>query len=144
MIRSYNPIDKNALISIMQELIPEYFDPSEIEAYKHYLEHEIEEYFVIEHQGKIIGGGGINYLTELLETRISWDLIHTKYQGKGFGKEILSHRIKHIKKTAPNQPIIVRTSQHTYQFYEKNGFAINQIVKDFWSPGYDLYYMTLL
>ena len=39
------------------------------------------------------------------------------------------------------QTLIVRTSQLVYRFYEKQGFELEKVVKDYWAEGYDLYLM---
>jgi hypothetical protein len=36
---------------------------------------------------------------------------------------------------------MVRTSQVAYQFYQKAGFDLEKIEKDFWAKGFDLYQM---
>jgi hypothetical protein len=38
--------------------------------------------------------------------------------------------------------IVVRTSQHTYLYFEKNNFYTVQAEKDYWAVGFDLYLMN--
>ncbi len=122
---------------------PAYFAPSEESDFIHYLEKEVEDYYVAEENGTIIGCGGINYLENGTVARISWDIIHPDYQGKGIGKKLTAFRIAEIKKNPTVRSIVVRTSQLAYQFYEKMGFKLERIEKDFWAAGFDLYQMEM-
>tara|TARA_R100001369_G_scaffold90003_1_gene128364 strand:- start:2375 stop:2818 length:444 start_codon:yes stop_codon:yes gene_type:complete len=143
MIREYSYKDKPKVLELLQLNIPEFFDASEENDLDHYLEHEIEDYFVVEEDNRIIGSGGINYLTTEKIARISWDIINPNSQGKGIGKKLLQHRINHLKGNQKVELIEVRTSQLVYQFYEKMGFTLENIEKNFWAQGFDLYQMKL-
>jgi N-acetylglutamate synthase-like GNAT family acetyltransferase len=141
MIRRYISQDKEALMKLLSLHIPAYFAPSEKADFEEYLEHHIEDYFVLEEANQIVGAGGINYFLEAKSARISWDLIHPSFQGKGLGKELILYRIKHLKQNKGIEEIIVRTSQFAYLFYEKCGFVLEKTEKDFWAKGFDLYQM---
>ncbi|KAA3634022.1 MAG: GNAT family N-acetyltransferase, partial [Bacteroidetes bacterium] len=131
------------LMQIMQLNIPDAFAESEAKDFEHYLEQELEDYFVIEIDRKLAGGGGVNYFPEERSARISWDMLHPEYHKKGFGKQLTIHRINHIKNNPSISEIIVRTSQQAFQFYEKLGFILFRTKQDFWAKGYDLYEMRL-
>lgn len=141
MIRAYKLSDKSALIAIIELHTPTFFASSEKEEFDKYLAEELEQYFVIEINGQVIGAGGINYFLHARKARISWDMIHPDFQGKGYGSKLIEHRIDVIKSNPKVEKIIVRTSQFVYPFYEKNGFELQSIGKDFWGVGYDLYLM---
>lgn len=143
MIRTYKIDDKQSLLKIIQTHVPQYFDESEVADFSDYLDNKLEDYFVFEQNGIIIGSGGINYFKETSTARISWDMIHPDYMGQGIGKKLLSHRIEHIKKNPAIDQIVVRTSQIAFKFYQKSGFELVSIEKDFWAEGYDLYLMQL-
>ncbi|MFD2561612.1 GNAT family N-acetyltransferase [Aquimarina rubra] len=140
-IRPYIPDDKEAVIELLDLNIPKFFDRSEKEDLQKYLETEIEDYYVVEENDQIIGAGGINYSTEGHTATISWDIIAPNTQGKGIGRKLTEHRIKHINKNDEIDLIVVRTSQFTFKFYEKMGFKLVKIEKDFWADGFDLYFM---
>ena len=143
MIRAYSNNDKKDLLAILKLNTPQYFDESEANDFVEYLDKEVEDYFVLEDNRKIIGSGGINYFVEDMIARISWDIVHPEFQGKGIGKKLLLHRIEHIKKNKSINFIIVRTSQMAYKFYQKVGFEVEKIEKDYWAEGFDLYLMKL-
>lgn len=140
-IRPYIESDKNALIQLIEENVPLYFAPEEVEEYKRYLEEEIDQYFVVEEAGQLIGAGGINVLVKEKEGRISWDVVAPASQGKGIGRALLLYRLGILKKIPAVNCIRVRTSQVVYPFYEKYGFVTKQVQKDFWAKGLDLYDM---
>ena len=143
MIRAYSNMDKTGVIDLLKKNTPAYFDFSEETDLKNYLENEIEDYFVCEKNNKIIGAGGINYFQKERLARISWDIVDPDYQGKGIGQKLVQHRIKHISKKQHIEFIVVRTTQLVYPFYQKMGFELEKIEKDFWAKNYDLYQMTM-
>ena len=142
-IRPYKNTEKEELLNLIRLNIPRYFDPSEEHDFSSYLDNELESYYVVEEEGKIIGCGGINYFPKERVARISWDMVHPESQGKGVGKKLTLYRIEEIKKNPDIDTIVVRTTQLVYPFYEKAGFTLEKTEKDFWAPGYDLYQMEI-
>ena len=139
IIRAYVPADKPAL-KILERNVPKYFAKRELKDFENYLENEIEQYFVVELNAKLIGAGGINFDKNKTIGKISWDFIHPEYQGRGIGKKLLRHRLERLEPMGVKR-ISVRTSQMAYTFYEKNGFVLREVTKDYWANGFDLYKM---
>lgn len=142
-IRPYTNHDKNAILSLFQLNTPDYFSPDEENDLINYLENEIELYFVLEVDQKIVGSGGINFSSDESHAKISWDFLHPDYQRKSLGTKLLKHRLDLIQKMDKVKIISVRTSQLAYPFYEKSGFKLKEVVKDYWAKGFDLYRMEL-
>lgn len=142
IIRPYNSKDKSSLIEIFIKNTPHYFALSELKDLEFYLDYEIEYYYVIEINGKIVGGGGINFPDSLSVARISWDFIDPEFHGLGLGKILFKHRFNIIKSLKTPNIIEVRTSQLTYKFYEKLGFNIIFTEANYWAEGLDLVYMS--
>lgn len=140
-IRNYQKEDRSRLIALLQLNVPKYFAQSEVADLEHYLDEEIEEYFVAEIAGNIVGAGGINFAEGGKIAKISWDFIHPDFQRMGIGAQLLQHRLAFIKLQPAVEIISVRTSQHAFEFYQKNGFALKEIQKDYWAPGFDMYLM---
>lgn len=60
---------------------------------------------------------------------------------KGVGTLLLKHRLGHIETKKDVKSIIVRTSQHAYEFYQKMGFKLLERHIDYWAKGFDMYKM---
>jgi ribosomal-protein-alanine N-acetyltransferase len=142
IIREYKITDKDSVLAVLKLNVPDFFAKSEIEDFEYYLEHKIEKYYIIAIEQQIIGAGGINFEDNGKTVKISWDFIDPKFQGLGIGQSLLKYRIDFLKSMDNITTIMVRTSQLAYKFYEKNGFILKEIEKDYWAKGFDLYSMT--
>ncbi len=140
-IRDYAAPDKPALLGLLQKNIPGYFAQSELADLATYLDHETEQYFVAEINGEVIAAGGLNFKDDHRTGVISWDFVDPEFQGKGVGKKLLSYRMDLLRNMTNVTRIIVRTTQKSYRFYEKNGFELRYVVKDYWEEGFDLFFM---
>lgn len=140
-IRRYHPNDKPALLNLLRLNSPDYFAPEEEQEFDHYLDHEIEDYFVICMDDLPVGCGGINYEEEKTVGIISWDMVHPDFQKQSLGSKLLQYRINILNTMPDIQRIIVRTSQLTDRYYEKMGFKLINVVENHWADGYHLYLM---
>lgn len=140
-IRPFISSDFNSVMELIRLNTPTYFSVEEEKELADYLKNVIEDYFVMELNHQVIGAGGINYSEDKKKGIISWDMIHPEFQRKSLGKMLLEYRISILKAIDSIEKISVRTSQLTYPFYEKSGFELIKIKKDYWAKGFDLYEM---
>jgi [ribosomal protein S18]-alanine N-acetyltransferase len=143
MIRKYTQKDETAVLQLIKQHTPQYFAPAELEDFKNYLRNKTEDYFVYIDKAQIIAAGGINYFPAAQLARISWDMVATHAQGKGIGAALVQFRINYLNQSADIETIVVRTAQDVYQFYQKMGFKLIRVEKDYWAEGFDLYEMHL-
>lgn len=143
-IREYKSIDKSSVMNLIRLNTPEYFALEEEDDFSNYLDNERELYYVLLFNEKIVGCGGINFAENKTIGKISWDILHPEYQGKSLGTRLLEYRIEKLESIKSVQKITVRTSQVAYQFYEKQGFELKEIKKDYWAKGFDMYKMEYL
>lgn len=120
---------------------PRFFAKEEADDLSRYLDKEIELYYVLSVDKKIVGCGGINFAENKTVGKISWDIIHPDFQGRSLGTLLLKHRLEVLQSIESIRKITVRTSQVAYKFYEKQGFILHKIKKDYWAEGFDMYYM---
>ena len=142
-MRKYTKKDKSTLLELLRQNTPSSFSPSSSLPFINSLDHELEDYFVYEVNAKIIGAGGVNYFLDDKSARISWDIVDSKSQGRGVGKKLTQYRINHLNGISKVKIIRVRTSQHAYKFYEKMGFELEKMEKDYWAKNFDLYLMQM-
>jgi ribosomal protein S18 acetylase RimI-like enzyme len=140
-IREYKSTDQEEILNLLRLNTPIYFSLEEEPDLIYYLQHEIDFYFVIEINGMIVGSGGINFNENKTLGKISWDILHPDFQGKKLGSALLKYRIEKLKQVPEVKEIIVRTSQLVYQFYEKNGFQLIEIIEHYWAKNFHLYKM---
>lgn len=139
----YKPEHNTEVVEILRANTPDYFAPSEEAEFKNYLESEREDYFIVESNDDIVGAGGINYFLADKIARVSWDMIHPDYHGKGIGYQLTQYRIDILADHSAIDTVIVRTSQLVYAFYEKIGFELVNKQRDYWAKGYDLFEMRM-
>lgn len=140
-IRAYTPTDHDTALQLLRLNIPEYFAATEEADLVDYLANHIEEYYVVEDAGTLLGCGGINFSKDGQTGMLSWDFFHPGHQGKGLGTKLTQYRIARLKANEKIRRISVRTSQLAYKFYEKQGFELKEIINDYWAEGYDMYRM---
>ena len=143
IIRTAQKQDFKFLSKIFLLNVPKYFDKKELDDFKKYFNSKnLESYFIIESQRKVLGGGGYAY-ENIKTARICWLFIDPNYHGLGFGKKLVNYCIKILKNDRKLRVIEVETSNLTYKFYEKLNFKIEYIKKDYWPNNDDLYFMKI-
>ena len=143
VIRTAQKQDFKFLSKIFSLNVPKYFDKNELDDFKKYFNSKnLESYFIIESQGKVLGGGGYAY-ENIKTARICWLFIDPNYHGLGLGKKLVNHCVKILKNDRKLSVIEVETSNLTYKFYGKLNFKIEYIKKDYWPNNDDLYFMKI-
>jgi len=143
IIRNADHKDLNFLIKIFTLNIPKYFDKTELDDFKKYFNsNNIETYFIIESEGKILGAAGYAYENKQT-ANICWVFIDSDYHGNGLGTKLVNHCIDILKRDHQLNVIQLETSNLTYKFYEKLNFKIQYIKKEYWPNNDDLYFMNM-
>lgn len=151
-IRPYTPADKPGCLAAFESNMPRFFAPSELEDYAQWLdslvarsapETGIDNYFVAEENGSIIGCGGFYINRDKLEATMAWGLISQAYHKRGLGRQLFLYRINLIRQLCPQCTIILDTTQHSYPFFEKLGFSVTAITNNSYGEGLHRYDMVL-
>lgn len=142
LIREYTIDDRRACIKIFDSNYPKYFAKHEKQEFIQWLDKKNRDsYSVIEQQKKIIACGGIYYDKQLDSVRMAWGMVHADYHAQGWGRRLTSYRLRQMDKLYANTAKSLATSQYTYQFYEKLGFVVKQIIANGYGGGFDKYEM---
>lgn len=142
-IQVYQNTDKARLLELLALNTPQYFASEEAADFAHYLDNEVDDYFIVLEGDSIIACGGINYFREQNKAHISWDMVHPDFQRKGIGKLLLKHRLSLIRAEEGIHSVVVNTSQFAEPFYAGQGFKLLSEEKDYWAKGIHLMHMTL-
>lgn len=145
----YQPAHRSECLRIYDSNCPKYFLPEERPDFEDWLnKHEEQPFWVMQHEGSIIGCGGV-FLSQPSdpvdfadEVGFGWGMVARDLHGQGFGKALSQHRLQYLHQHHPNRPIVLRTSQHTYPFFEKLGFVVHQMLPDGFGQGMDKYIMV--
>lgn len=132
--------------------MPLFFDPTELPDFEFWLngqdegrlaykQTKVECFFIAELDNKIVACGG--YYIPRAEERANmvWGMVYNDEHRKGVGRKLIEFRINQIQELYPNYIISLDTTQHSFQFFEKNGFIITKITKDFYAKGLHRYDM---
>jgi len=143
MIRPYQPTDQEHLLAIFKLNVPKYFDPKEVKDFEEYLAQKATTYLTIEVDNKIVGGTGY-YINESDRSgRITWIFFDPDYTGQGLGRKAAEHCLTLLRKEDNVEKFVVTTSQLAFKFFEKFGYVVKRIEKDYWGEGLDLYEMEM-
>ena len=130
-------------IEIIQSNTPKYIFPNEHLDYKNYLLKKDKTYFVVFNDYDLVACGGYGINKSQTKAGLSWGLVHSAHHNLGYGSYLLKYRLNEIRNNYLDIQIHLDTSQHTYRFFEKFGFSVNQISKNGYGEGLDKYDMTL-
>ena len=143
IIRNADQTDLNFLIKIFTLNIPKYFHKKELDDFKKYFNsNNIENYFIIESEGKILGAAGYAYENKQT-ANICWVFVDPDNHTNGLGTKLVNHCIDILKRDNQLNVIQLETSNLTYKFYEKLNFKIQYIKKEYWPNNDDLYFMNM-
>lgn len=122
--------------------MPLYFADHELPEFLTFLDNNTDPYYVIYNGGRPVGCGGIA-LEDDDKVHLTWGMVERAEHKKGLGSYLLTYRIVQSKLLYPGKVIVLRTTQHAWQFFKKHGFVLLGTEKDFWAQGLDLYLMEL-
>ena len=146
LIREYLEDDKSACLTAFKSNIPTYFAEFELADFESFLDtfktrrfyvdtNRRTSYFVMVVDGKVVGCGGFGDKDNTNTLTLAWGLIHSGFHKLGLGESLLQFRLQEIKKHFPGEQVNIDTTQHTFGFFEKNGFSVSKITKDFYAEG---------
>jgi N-acetylglutamate synthase-like GNAT family acetyltransferase len=116
-IRPYRPADLPACLAVLDSHLPEAGLRAEFEAF---LTAPEGPYFVLEHDGALIGCGG--YVVQASAARLVWGVIRRDAQHQGLGRFLLMYRLREIGKETGIETVSVEVPAEAAGFFEAQGF----------------------
>jgi len=140
-IQKYQSHHLKRCLSLFNTNIPIFFAKKEKLLFKNYLQTKYIYYYVLFEKNIIVASGGYGFNEKTKTVDLTWGMVDLNLHKKGYGKSLLNYRIKKISIDFPNTNISLNTSQKTFKFYEKFGFQLEKITKNFYREGLDRYDM---
>lgn len=150
--RQYKSTDRKACIEIFSSNVPRFFDTEELTDFETWLngqdagrlaykQTKEEHYYVAEQDNKIIACGGFYIPRDETRANMVWGMVDNSLHKQGIGRKFLEYRINLIKKLFPDYIISLDTTQYSYKFFEKLGFKLTKVTKDYYAKDLDRYDM---
>jgi N-acetylglutamate synthase-like GNAT family acetyltransferase len=123
-LRPYSPLDRDSCLAVFDSNTPRFFDPGARREFEEFLDRRNGSYFVMEHDGGIVGCGGYAIEQEHALARLVWGMVRCDSHGLGLGRYLLLFRVREITKAGGIQTVHLDAPRHSAQFYEKQGFKV--------------------
>ena len=136
--RSYCPLDRDGCLAVFDSNVPVYFMPRERAEFTGFLDRLPGPYLVAEEpSGTVVACGGYAVNGETGIADMCWGMVTRSHHGRGIGKHLLRLRMEGAKQDPAVRLIQLITSQHTREFYERQGFRLLSVEPDGFGPGLD-------
>jgi N-acetylglutamate synthase-like GNAT family acetyltransferase len=123
-IRPYSHLDLDPCLAVFDSNSPRYLDASARRDFEEFLDQQGCPYFVMEHDGAIVGCGGFSIEPQQALARLLWGMIRFDSHKLGLGRYLLLFRLREITKAGGVQTVHLDAPQQSATFYEKQGFKV--------------------
>ncbi len=148
-IKKYSTSDYDQCVNIFKSNIPEYFAKDELSDFQDYIKNIsktkdgwTDSFYILKRDKKIVGCAGLGLNKSKKIATLSWGMVDKNYHRNGIGTQLTNYRLNLLQSYKLDLKIRLDTSQHSYLFYEKFGFKIEDIEKDGYEKGMHKYYMV--
>ncbi len=134
-------------MEIFNSNCPKYFSEAERADFMNWLTQEVDEthpYWVGLMDQQVVACAGIYCADDQFgraefsnEVGFAWGMVHADFHKQGFGTQFAEFRIDYLKKHYIDRPIILRTTQKTYLFFEQHDFVVRSWQKNGYGDGLD-------
>ena len=129
-------------MKLFKSNVPIFFHTSEQILFQDYLLKEKTNYYLLfNSNNKLVASGGYEVEEKPNTIVLTWGMVDSSYHKNGYGRFLTEFRLNSIYNNFPKSDIILNTTQKTFQFYEKFGFKLVSIKKDYYGVGLDRYDM---
>ena len=148
-IKKYSTSDYDQCVNIFKSNIPEYFAKDELSDFQDYIKNIsktkdgwTDSFYILKRDKKLVGCAGLGLNKSKKIATLSWGMVDKNYHRNGIGTQLTNYRLNLLQSYKLDLKIRLDTSQHSYLFYEKFGFKIEDIEKDGYEKGMHKYNMV--
>ncbi len=142
-VRPYLPVDRDACLAVFDSNTPDFFESHSRRDFEKFLDGPGGPYFVMEHDGAIIGCGGYSVEDEKAPARLVWGMVRRDWRRQGLGRFLLLFRLREITKRGGVEMVHLDAAPDSAPFFQSQGFKVASIVRDGYAAGLDRIEMTM-
>ncbi|MBS1824336.1 MAG: GNAT family N-acetyltransferase [Acidobacteria bacterium] len=120
-IRTFTPADKSQCLALFDGNMPVFFDQAERHAFEAWLDAPQGSYFVMEHEGTVVGCGGVALENPQLAS-LTWTIVQAGLQRQGLGRFLVFYCLRSLPPTVTH--VRLTTIPAVTGFFEKQGFHV--------------------
>ena len=120
-VRPYLSSDRDGCLAVFDSNSPDFFQSEERREFGEFLDGPNGSYFVMEHEGAIVGCGGYFITEERALARLVWGMVRRDLQRQGLGRFLLLFRLREITKAGGVERVRLDTPQRSAAFFERQG-----------------------
>lgn len=134
--RRFQPADASACLKLFDLNQPRYFAEHERAEFFAFLARPIGEYLLVTTlDGEPLACGGFVINTAKRAAGLCWDVVRPDQQRRGIGRMLLTERLRRIRLHGGADVVLLDTSQHSVEFYQRCGFQLNSRQADGYAAG---------
>lgn len=142
-IRDYNAADYDACAAVYASNVPELYPETVLTECLTFLGEGTSYHLVVEHEGRVIGCGGLELRGEGPFAHLVFGFIHRDYQKKGFGTSLLAARLSLLQHEAENITVHLETGPEVAPFFARIGFELAEVKVNKLGAGRDSGHLVL-
>jgi N-acetylglutamate synthase-like GNAT family acetyltransferase len=142
-VRTYLRADRDACLAVFDSNSPDFFKSHSRQDFEEFLDGPGGPYFVMEHDGAIIGCGGYFVTAEKALARLMWGMVRRDWRRQGLGRFLLLFRLREITKAGGVEMVHLDTAPDSAPFFQSQGFKVSRVAKDGYAAGVDRVEMTM-
>jgi N-acetylglutamate synthase-like GNAT family acetyltransferase len=129
-LRPYVSADREACLQVFDSNVPGFLNAARRVDFEAFLAHLPGPYFVMEHEGRVLGCGGYTVAPESGHCELVWGMIRNDAQRLGLGRLLLMFRLREVGKVGGIHSVRAETTRQAARFFEGQGFKMAGAAED--------------
>ena len=142
-IRDYTPADHDACAAVYASNVPELYPEAILDECLTFLAEGTSYHLVLEHEGRVIGCGGLELRGEGPFAHLVFGFIHREFQKRGFGTTLLAARLSLLEHEEEAINVHLETGAEVAPFFARVGFELAEVKVNKLGPGRDSGHLVL-
>jgi len=122
--REYEPRDRDACVGIFHSNEPDFLKPEDFPAFEALLDEGTSYFLVLEHEGLVVGCGGLELRGEGDIATLLFGMIHRDFRGRGFGSSLLAVRLALLAPGGDTMAVSLETGTVAAAFFGSYDFEL--------------------